>query len=49
LLKRRRHKLSRGALWRVGQSSFPVEHELCPEELALAYTDAMRVAAQLVS
>jgi hypothetical protein len=38
-------QLPRGvALWRVGQSSFLVEHELCPEELALADTDgAMRV------
>jgi len=37
-------QLPRGvALWRVGQSSFLVEHELCPEELALADTDgAMR-------
>jgi hypothetical protein len=34
-------QLPRGvALWRVGQSSFLVEHELCPEELALADTDA---------
>ena len=33
-------QLPRGvALWRVGQSSFLVEHELCPEELALADTD----------
>jgi hypothetical protein len=31
------------ALWRVGQTSFLVEHELCPEELELADTDgAMR-------
>jgi hypothetical protein len=30
-------------LWRVGQTSFLVEHELCAEELALAGTDgAMR-------
>jgi hypothetical protein len=38
-------QLPRGvALWRVGQSSFLVEHELCPEELALADTDgAMRL------
>ena len=37
-------QLPRGvALWRVGQTSFLVEHELCPEELALADTDgAMR-------
>ncbi|HXR23100.1 MAG TPA: hypothetical protein VN786_11135 [Acidimicrobiales bacterium] len=37
-------QLPRGvALWRVGQSSFLVEHELCPEELALADNDgAMR-------
>jgi hypothetical protein len=37
-------QLPRGvALWRVGQNSFLVEHELCPEELALADTDgAMR-------
>ncbi len=37
-------QLPRGvALWRVGQASFLVEHELCPEELALADTDgAMR-------
>jgi len=37
-------QLPRGvALWRVGQSSFLVEHELWPEELALADTDgAMR-------
>ncbi len=37
-------QLPRGvALWQVGQSSFLVEHELCPEELALADTDgAMR-------
>jgi hypothetical protein len=34
-------QLPRGvALWRVGQSSFLVEHELCPEELAFADTDA---------
>jgi type IV secretory pathway VirB4 component len=37
-------QLPRGvALWRVCQTSFLVEHELCPEELALADTDgAMR-------
>ena len=37
-------RLPRGvALWRVGQNSFLVEHELCREELALADTDgAMR-------
>jgi type IV secretory pathway VirB4 component len=34
-------QLPRGvALWRVGQSSFLVEHQLGPEELALADTDA---------
>ncbi len=34
-------QLPRGvALWRVGQSSFLVEHHLGPEELALADTDA---------
>jgi hypothetical protein len=40
-------QLPRGvALWRVGQSSFLVEHQLGPEELALADTDAaMRLAA----
>jgi hypothetical protein len=40
-------QLPRGvALWRVGQSSFLVEHQLGPEELALADTDAaMRPAA----
>jgi hypothetical protein len=40
-------QLPRGvALWRVGQSSFLVEHDLCEEELALADTDsAMRPAA----
>jgi hypothetical protein len=44
-------QLPRGvALWRVGQSSFLVEHELCPEELALADTDAaMRANPQLAS
>jgi hypothetical protein len=38
-------QLPRGvALWRVGQNSFLVEHELCREELALADTDgAMRL------
>ena len=36
-------QLPRGvALWRVSQSSFLVEHELCPEELALADTDGAR-------
>ena len=37
-------QLPRGvALWRAGQTSFLVEYELCPEELALAGTDgAMR-------
>jgi hypothetical protein len=37
-------QLPRGvALWRAGQTSFLVEYELCPEELALADTDgAMR-------
>jgi hypothetical protein len=40
-------QLPRGvALWQVGQSSFLVEHQLGPEELALADTDAaMRPAA----
>jgi hypothetical protein len=41
-------RLPRGvALWRVGQASFLVEHELCREELALADTDAaMRADAE---
>jgi hypothetical protein len=40
-------QLPRGvALWRVGQSAYLVEHELSPEERALADTDAaMRAAA----
>jgi hypothetical protein len=34
-------QLPRGvSLWRVGQGSFLVEHELCQDELALADTDA---------
>jgi hypothetical protein len=44
-------QLPRGvALWRVGQSAYLVEHELSPEERALADTDAaMRAAAQPVA
>jgi hypothetical protein len=40
-------QLPRGvALWHVGRSSYLVEHELSPEELALADTDGAMRAAQ---
>jgi hypothetical protein len=44
-------QLPRGvAFWRVGQSAYLVEHDLSPEERALADTDAaMRAAAQSAS